>query len=63
MQLKETLNLDITLDLQSLSEEEIRTYAQFLMEVIQATTESRGNTQVVYPLLAKNPDKLDGVLA
>ncbi|MBG1259772.1 tetratricopeptide repeat protein, partial [Nostoc sp. BAE] len=63
MQLGEALNLDNKVDLQSLSEEEIQTYYQFLMEVIQATLESRGNSQVVYPLLAKNTDKLDEVLA
>ncbi|MHC5717554.1 MAG: CHAT domain-containing protein, partial [Nostoc sp.] len=64
MQLGEALNLDNKVDLQSLSEEEIQTYYQFfLMEVIQATADSSGNSQVVYPLLAKNTDKLDGVLA
>jgi CHAT domain-containing protein/predicted LPLAT superfamily acyltransferase len=63
MQLKEVLNLDHQVDLQSLSEEEIQTYYQFLMEVLQATADGRGNAQVVYPLLAKNTDKLDGVLA
>ncbi|MEH2452707.1 MAG: hypothetical protein V7K20_15750 [Nostoc sp.] len=57
------LNLDNKVDLQSFSEEEIQTYYQFLMEVLQATADSSGNSQVVYPLLAKNTDKLDGVLA
>ncbi|MHC5828659.1 MAG: CHAT domain-containing protein, partial [Nostoc sp.] len=33
------------------------------MQVLQATLESSGNSQIVYPLLAKNTDKLDGVLA
>ncbi|MCC5645029.1 tetratricopeptide repeat protein, partial [Nostoc sp. CHAB 5824] len=63
MQLGEALNLDNKVDLQSLSEEEIQAYFQFLMQVIQATADSNGNSQVVYPLLAKNTDKLDGVLA
>ncbi len=63
MQLGEGLNLDNKVDLQSLSEEEIQTYYQFLMEVLKAIADSRGNSQVVYPLLAKNTDKLDGVLA
>ena len=63
MQLGEALNLDNKVDLQSLSEEEIETYYQFLMEVLQATADSEGNSQVVYPLLAKNTDKLDGVFA
>ncbi|MEH2088831.1 MAG: hypothetical protein V7K61_19185, partial [Nostoc sp.] len=62
MQLREALNLDTKVDLQSLSEEEIQAYFQFLMKVIIATAESRGNSQVVYSLLAKNTDKLDGVL-
>ncbi|MFN5989388.1 MAG: CHAT domain-containing protein [Dolichospermum sp.] len=35
------------------------TYLQFLSEVLQATAESRGNPQVVYPLLAANTDKLN----
>ncbi|MBP5972291.1 CHAT domain-containing protein [Brasilonema sp. CT11] len=63
MQLGEALNPDTKVDLQSLSEEEIQTYFQFLMEVMQATESSRGDSQVVYPLLAKNTDKLNGVLA
>ncbi len=63
MQLREALNLDTQVDLQSLSEEEIQTYYQFLMQVLQATADSSSDSQVVYPLLAKNTDKLDGVLA
>jgi tetratricopeptide (TPR) repeat protein len=61
--LKEALNLDTKVDLPSLSEEEIQVYFQFLMDVLQATANSNGNAQVIYPLLAKNTDKLDGVLA
>ncbi len=34
-------------------------YFSFLMEVLQATMESRGNPQVVYPILRQNFDKLD----
>ncbi|WP_293091240.1 CHAT domain-containing tetratricopeptide repeat protein [Moorena sp. SIOASIH] len=34
-------------------------YVEFLMEVLQATAESQGNHQVVYPLLQANLDKLD----
>ncbi|MEH2354404.1 MAG: hypothetical protein V7K28_14625, partial [Nostoc sp.] len=63
MQLGEALNLDNKVDLQSLSEQEIQAYFQFLMQVLQATADSSGNSLVVYPLLAKNTDKLDGVLA
>jgi tetratricopeptide (TPR) repeat protein len=61
--LRKLLNLENKVDWQSLSEEEIQVYLQFLMEVIIATAESRGNAQVIYPLLAKNTDKLDGMLA
>ena len=46
---------------ESLSEEEIQVYLQFLVEVLQATGDSRGNSQVVYPLLEKNIDKLNEV--
>jgi tetratricopeptide (TPR) repeat protein len=62
MQLGEGLNIDNQVDLQSLSEEEIA-YFQFLIEVLQATTDSEGDSQVVYSLLERNKDKLDGVLA
>ncbi|PHX55152.1 hypothetical protein CP500_012275 [Tychonema bourrellyi FEM_GT703] len=34
-------------------------YLSFLGEVLQATGESRGNPQVVYPILQQNLDKLD----
>ncbi|MEA5594765.1 CHAT domain-containing tetratricopeptide repeat protein [Rivularia sp. UHCC 0363] len=61
--LKEVLNLDNQVDLQFLSEEEIEAYFQFVGEVLQATADSKGNPQVVYPLLAQNTDKLDGVFA
>ncbi|NEQ57889.1 MAG: CHAT domain-containing protein [Moorea sp. SIO4A1] len=35
----------------------------FLLEVLQATADSNGDAQVVYPLLADNTDKLNGRLA
>ena len=38
-------------------------YSSFLMEVLQATQDSRGNPQVVYPVLKQNFDKLDLNLA
>ncbi|MFM6039612.1 MAG: CHAT domain-containing protein [Sphaerospermopsis kisseleviana] len=41
------------------SEADRETYLQFLLEVLQATAESEGNPQVVYPLLAANTDKLN----
>ncbi|MGH7999464.1 MAG: CHAT domain-containing protein, partial [Brasilonema sp.] len=61
--LRNALNLATTVDLQPLSEEELQAYFQFLIEVMQATESSRGDSQVVYPLLANNTDKLNGVLA
>jgi tetratricopeptide (TPR) repeat protein len=61
--LRKTLNQDNEVDLQSLSEEEIQAYFQFLTEVLQATKSSVGDAQVVYPLLAKHTDKLNGVFA
>ena len=37
-------------------------YIKFLHEVLQATAESNGNAQVVYPILSANQDKLNDVL-
>ncbi|MDK2411126.1 tetratricopeptide repeat protein [Aphanizomenon sp. 202] len=42
-----------------INEADINTYLQFLSKVLQATAESQGNPQVVYPLLAANTDKLN----
>ncbi|MEB3178657.1 MAG: hypothetical protein VKL59_06475, partial [Nostocaceae cyanobacterium] len=36
---------------------------RFLMEVLQAIIDSRGNPDVIYPLLAANTDKLDDIFA
>jgi CHAT domain-containing protein len=41
------------------NEADIKIYQQFLSEVLEATAESQGNPQVVYPLLAANTDKLN----
>ena len=66
-QLSEELN--ITLDGNtaasetSVNEANIDTYLQFLLEVLQATEKSGGNSQVVYPLLKANTDKLNGTFA
>ena len=38
-------------------------YYNFLMKVLQAVLESRGNPQIVYPLFQQNLDKLDENLA
>ena len=37
-----------------------RAQFDFLLEVLQATREGKGNSEVVYSLLAANLDKLDG---
>ncbi|MUG91992.1 tetratricopeptide repeat protein [Scytonema sp. UIC 10036] len=57
-----SFNPETKVDLRCLSEEELQAYFQFLMELRQATLESRGDKQVVHSLLARNTDKLDGVL-
>ncbi|MBF2008912.1 MAG: tetratricopeptide repeat protein [Chlorogloeopsis fritschii C42_A2020_084] len=46
-----------------MNEQPQQAYFQFLMELLQATTDSNGNAQVIYPLLANNTDKLDVMLA
>ncbi|AUT04192.1 hypothetical protein CLI64_03075 [Nostoc sp. CENA543] len=38
-------------------------YFNFLYQTLQATADSKANPQVVYPLLAQNTDKLEGVFA
>ncbi len=38
-------------------------YLDFLEQVLKVTADSRGKAQLVYPLLEKNTDKFDGVLA
>ncbi|MEH2193804.1 MAG: hypothetical protein V7K98_14370 [Nostoc sp.] len=38
-------------------------YLDFLEQVLKVTADTRGNAQVIYPMLAKNTDRLDGVLA
>jgi len=48
---------------EGIEEERFREYLQFLMEVLQATDESDGNPQVIYPLLAANTAKLDDIFA
>ncbi|HEY9836200.1 MAG TPA: hypothetical protein V6D27_04835, partial [Vampirovibrionales bacterium] len=46
---------------QDLNDEE--DYFNFLMDVLQATSDSEGNAAVVYPLLQQNLDKLEVKLA
>jgi len=42
--------------------ENLDAYLKFLQQVLKATAESGSDVNVVYPLLANNTDKLDGVL-
>ncbi|BDI14966.1 hypothetical protein ANSO36C_07680 [Nostoc cf. commune SO-36] len=42
---------------------EIEIYEQFLIEILQATAESNGDAQVIYPLLEANTDKLNNIFA
>ena len=59
-QLSEELDIALTPEPETpINEADFDTYLQFLSEVLQATEESRGNPQVVYPLLAANTDKLN----
>ncbi|MBR8837020.1 MAG: tetratricopeptide repeat protein [Stigonema ocellatum SAG 48.90 = DSM 106950] len=45
------------------TEMDLQAYRLFLLQVLQATAESQGNPQVVYPLLETNIEKLDYNLA
>ncbi|MDJ0615988.1 MAG: CHAT domain-containing protein [Calothrix sp. MO_192.B10] len=58
-QLREGLNLSPPED----GEEDLQDYLNFLLDVLQTTSESEGNPEVVYPLLAANTDKLDDIFA
>ncbi|MEH2182427.1 CHAT domain-containing protein [Nostoc sp.] len=46
-----------------ITQEDIKTYGQFLIEILQATADSNGDAQVIYPLLAANTDKLNDIFA
>ena len=46
-----------------ITQEDIDTYGQFLIEILQATAYSNGDAQVIYPLLAANTDKLNHIFA
>ncbi|MFN6474386.1 MAG: hypothetical protein RMY36_032535, partial [Nostoc sp. SerVER01] len=45
------------------TEEDIETYRQFLLKILQATADSNGDAQVIYPLLTANTDKLNDIFA
>nr|NMG10125.1 hypothetical protein [Brasilonema sp. UFV-L1] len=61
-QLREALNLSSSTAANT-SEEDLQAHLQFLIEVLQATAESEGDAQVVYPLLANNTQYLNLNLA
>ncbi len=52
--LRESLNLPATTP-------DLNAYQGFLQEILQATADSNGDTQVVYPFLAANIDKLNDI--
>lgn len=56
------ITADIKRSLESLKKAEYQPYGQFLAKVLQATEESKGDAQVVYPLLKANINKLDASL-
>ncbi|MDF2388159.1 CHAT domain-containing protein [Nostoc ellipsosporum NOK] len=53
----------LTSETPPITEEDIKTYGQFLVEILQATAENNGDAQVIYPLLAANTDKLNDIFA
>ncbi len=63
-QLAEYLNQSSSpAQLENLSKQEFQAYFQFLMLVLQTIWKSGADTKIVYPLLAANTDKLDGIFA
>ncbi|MCC5660550.1 tetratricopeptide repeat protein [Nostoc sp. XA010] len=46
-----------------ITQEDIDTYGQFLIEIVRTTADSNGDPQVIYPLLAANTDKLNDIFA
>ncbi len=65
--LVKALNIDVESSpqgqIEDLSESDLQAYLQLLGEILQATAESNGDAQVVYPLFAANTDKLDVIFA
>ncbi|MEH2445106.1 MAG: tetratricopeptide repeat protein, partial [Nostoc sp.] len=57
------LATQLTPETTPITEEDIETYGQFLLEILQATDDSNGDAQVIYPLLAANTDKLNQIFA
>ncbi|MHC5823952.1 MAG: CHAT domain-containing protein, partial [Nostoc sp.] len=47
----------------SITSRDFEAYEQFLLDVLEATGDSRGDEQVVYRLLAANTDKLNDIFA
>ena len=59
-QLAEYLNeSSLQRQIDDLSEEDLQAYLQVLMQILQATVESKCDAEVIYPLFAANTDKLD----
>ena len=49
--------------IENLSEEEVQAYVQVLIEILGAIGDSDNDSEVVYPLFARNIDKLDDIFA
>ncbi|MHC5936979.1 CHAT domain-containing protein [Nostoc sp.] len=57
------LATQLTPETSPITQEDIDTYGQFLLEILQATAENKGDAEVIYPLLAANTDKLNHIFA
>jgi hypothetical protein len=55
------LAAQLTPEATPITEADIETYGQFILEVLQATSDSNGDAGVIYPLLAGNTDKLNNI--
>ncbi|MBD2299737.1 CHAT domain-containing tetratricopeptide repeat protein [Nostoc sp. FACHB-190] len=53
----------LTSETPAITEADIETYEEFILEVLQATAESNGDPQVIHPLLDANTDKLNLIFA
>lgn len=66
-QLAEALNLSPNLcnttQSSEITEKNIDIYIEFLLELLELTEETRGDKDVIYPLLAANTDRLDNIFA
>ena len=66
-QLAKALNLYVNsssdTDKRELTQKNLQVYYQFLIKLLQITYKSKGDAEVIYPLLEANIDKLDRIFA